>query len=164
MVQQNIELGPCRVLVNETDVGPTLGPVRLSVKTVWRERRSDRHGATPVERIALGGEARASLRLAEKTLANLKRALPQATEGTGYLSLGSAPGFKAGSAAVSLRLHPEERSDAARDVVLHKAVAGGAVELDYGPGQGRAFEVEFVALLDPSRADGDRVMRLYQGD
>ncbi len=164
MTQQNIELGPCRVSVNDTDVGRTLGPVRVRVSTRWRDQRSDRYGAATVDRVALGSEVRVSLRLAEKTLDNLQRALPQASAGTGYLSVGRVPGFKAGSAAQSLRLHPEERSDTARDVLLHKAVATGAIEIVYGPGLERAFDVEFLALLDTTKGASDLLARLYQGD
>lgn len=164
MVQQNFELGACRVTVDGTDVGRTLGPVRLRVGTLWRDRRSDRTGAVLVDRVAIGTEVRVVLRLAEKTLANVQRALPQAAEGSGYLSLGRSPGLKASTAAQSLRLHPEERSDTGRDVLLHKAVATGAVEIAYGPGTGRAFEVEFTALLDTGKDDGDWLARLYQAD
>ena len=164
MTQQNIEIGPCRVSVNDTDVGLTRGPVRLSVSTQWRDRRSDRYGAATVDRVALGSEVRVTLRLAEKTLANLQRALPQASAATGYLSLGRAPGFKAGAVAQSLRLRPEERSDAGRDVLLHKAVASGATEIVYGPGKERAFDVEFLALLDATKEAGDLLARIYQAD
>lgn len=164
MTQQAIELGPCRVSINDTDIGATIGPVRVNVNTLWRDRRSDRYGASSVDRVALGSEIRVTLRLAEKTLQNLQRALPQATETDNYLAMGRTPGFKAGSAARSLRLHPEERSGAGRDVVLHKAVATGAVELSYGPAQRRAFEVEFLALVDSTKDDGDWLARFYQAD
>jgi len=164
MVQQNIELGACRVTVNSTDVGRTLGPVRVRVSTVWRDRRSDRYGAALVDRVAIGTELRVTLRLAEKTLVNLQRALPHATTESDYLSLGRAPGFKAAAVAQSLRLHPEERSDDGRDVLLHKAVATGAVAITYGPARDRAFEVEFVALLDTGKDAGDWLARLYQMD
>ena len=164
MVQQNIELGACCVTVNDVDVGRTNGPVRAAFITIWRERRSDRYGATVTDRIAIGTEIRVTLRFAEKTLNTLQTALPQATTQTDHLSLGRSPGFTASANAASLRLHPEERADTGRDIVLHKAVAMGAVELPYGPGMGRAFEVEFVALLDETRQDGDWLARLYQDD
>lgn len=164
MAQQNIELGPCRVAVNDADVGRTLGPVRLTVRTLWRDRRSDRYGSSIVDRVALGTEVRVTLRLAEKVMANLRHALPQAYSGTGYLGLGRSPGFKAASAAESVRLHPEQRSDAGRDVVLHKAAATGEIEVAYGHGRERAFEVEFLALLDSTREAGDFLARLYQED
>lgn len=164
MVQQNMELGPCRVSVDDTDVGRTVGPVRLYVNTVWRDRRSDRYGAAIVDRVAIGTEVRATLRLGEKTLENLQRALPHATTETGYLSLGRTAGFKASAAGATLRLHPEERSDTSRDVLLHKAVATGDLAVSYGPGGERTFEVEFVALIDAGQDDGDWLARLYQGD
>jgi len=164
MTQQNIELGPCRVRVNDTDVGRTIGPVRVSVGARWREQRSDRYGAAILDRVALGTEVRVTLRLAEKTLANLQRALPQTSAGDGYQSLGRSPGFKAASAAQSLRLSPEERSSTGRDILLHKAVASGAIAVAYGPGRTRSFEVEFIALLDTTREDGDWLARLYQAD
>lgn len=164
MAQQNIELGPCRVSIDDTDIGATVGAVRVRVNTIWRDRRSDRYGAAVVDRVALGSEIRVTLRLAEKTMQNLQRALPQAGETDDYLSLGRKPGFKGGSVAHSLRLRPEERADTGRDVVLHKAVATGAVELSYGPGQRRTFEVEFLALVDAQKDDGDRLARIYQAD
>ena len=164
MAQQNFEIGPCRVSVNDVDVGATLGPVQVVVRALWRDRRSDRYGLALVDRVALGTEVRVRLRLGEKVLTNLQHALPQAASGEGYLSLGRLPGLQASSVAQSLRLHPEERSDTGRDVVLHKAVAAGEVELAYGPGQRRAFEVEFVALLDTAREAGDFLARLNQGD
>lgn len=163
MTQQNIELGPCRASFDGVDLGETIGPVRIEVRTIWRERHSDRYGAAPVERVAVGCQARATLRLAEKTLANLQAALPGAATGEGFLSLGGASGFRAGSAAGELRLHPLERQDAGRDVVLHKAVATGAFQVEYGPGR-RAFEVEFVALLDSARQEGDRLLRMGTAD
>lgn len=164
MAQQNLELGPCRVSVNDTDVGSTVGPVRIGVVTHWRDRRSDLYGALIVDRVSLGVEVRVTCRLAEKTLANLQRVLPHVDEQTGYLGLGRSPGFKAGSAAQSLRLSPEERSDGMRDVLLHKAVATGVTEIVYGPGRDRAFDVEFVAMVDPSKDNGDLLARFYQGD
>ena len=164
MAQQNLELGPCSVTLNDTDLGRTLGPVRVKVRTLWRKLRSDRYGATVVDRVAIGTEVCVTLRLAEKVLANLQGALPQAATGANYLGLGRSPGFKAASVAHSLRLHPEQRSDTGRDVVLHKAVATGEIELAYGPGREAAFEVEFVALLDTTHESGDFLARLYQAD
>ena len=141
MVQQNIELGACRVLINDADIGRTRGPVRLTIRALWRDRRSDRTGASVTDRVALGTELCVTLRLGEKTLTALEHALPQATAAIGYQSLGRTPGFKASTVAESLRLHPEERSDAGRDVLLHKAVATGVVELTYGPGADRSLSL-----------------------
>lgn len=163
MTPQNIEIGPCRLSINGTDLGPTVGPVQVHVQTRWRDRRSERFGAAVVDRIALGTEVRVTVRLAEKTLANVQRALPTAAAGADSLSLGRAPGFKAGAVAGALRLHPEERADSGRDVLVHKAVAGEALEVEYAPGR-RVFEVEFLALLDPTRGDGDQLAKLYQAD
>jgi len=165
MAQQNIELGPCRVTVGGSDVGPTLGPVRVAVRMLWRDRRSDRYGATVTDRVAIGAEVTASFRVAEKIYANMQRALPGALAGDGTLSVGRSPGGKASDAAAALRLHPEERGDnAGRDVVLHKAVATGELAFGYGSGGERAFDVEFIALLDPTQSDGDLLARFHQAD
>jgi hypothetical protein len=164
MVQQNIEMGRCRVTANGTTLGETEGPVRLKVRTIWRERRSDRFGETVTERVALGTEVRVAMRLAEKTMDALKRALPTALVGTGFLGVGRAPGSRASEAAFELRLHPEERSDQGRDVVLHKAVAAEATAIEFGPGRTRGFDVEFTTLLDASKDDGELVGRLGQAD
>lgn len=159
MPAQNLELGRCRLSLNGVDLGETLKPVTLRVKTIWREVRSERHGTSPVDRIATGCEVRVKAVLSEKTVANLLAALPGALAGTGYAGLGRAPGYRASSAAALLRLRPEERSDDGRDVILHKAVAVGSTEISFERGKLRAVEVEFLALLDPTRTDGDRVAR-----
>ena len=165
MVQQNIELGPCRVTVDGADVGPALGPVRVTIRTLWRDRRSDRYGATVTDRVAVGAEVRATFRVAEKTFENMQRALPGALAGDDTLGVGRSPGGKASDSAGALRLHPEERgADTGRDVVLHKAVATGELAVSYGAGAERAFNVEFVALLDATQTDGDLLACLYQAD
>jgi len=165
MAQQNIELGPCRVTVDGSDVGPTLGPVCVAVRTLWRDRRSDRYGATITDRVAIGAEVAASFRVAEKTFENMQRALPGALAGDGTLGVGRSPGGKASASAAALRLHPEERGeDTGRDVVLHKAVATGELSAGYGAGGARAFDVEFVALLDAAQSDGDFLACFHQAD
>jgi hypothetical protein len=164
MVQQNIEIGRCRVSANGTEIGETQGAVTLKIRTKWRERRSERSGESAVERVAMGTELRVSMRLAEKRMDALQRALPTAFAGSGLLGLGRAPGFKASAAAFELRLHPEERADAGRDVVLHKAAATEVTAIEYGPGRARGFDVEFAALVDPAKADGLLLGQLGSAD
>ncbi len=164
MAQQNIEIGPCTATFGEADLGRTLGPVRLQILPIWRDRRSDRFGAGVVERVLVGGRVRITLRLAEKTLVQLQAALPQAGVEEALLTLGRTPGLKASAAADTLRLHPEERGDDGRDVLIHRAAPEGAVEIAYGPARSRAFEVAFEALIDTSKDNGDLLARLYQQD
>ena len=156
MTQQNYEMGRCRVSLDERDLGETSGSVGVSFRTLWRERRSERFGQSVVDRVCVGHEARVKMRLTEKSLENLRSALPSCAQGATELGLG-APGLRASTMAGTLRLHPEERADSGRDIVMRRAVAEGALELEFGPGGARTFEVEFVGLMDAGAGEMARV-------
>jgi len=158
----NVELGACAVSVDGTDVGHTSGPVVLRIEPIWRPVREEAHGETPVDHVYLGSAVTVTATFDEKTLANLKRALPYALDGGTYLGEGRAPGLRMGALATQVTLHPLEAADASRDIVLHRAVARGPFALAFEEGRERSFEVVFVGLADPTKPDGERIARLYQ--
>ena len=158
----NIEMGPCSITVGSTNVGTTVGRTLVTARPIWRPRRDERYGLSVADKIYLGCELSAAVTIAEKTLANLKLALPSALDGGAYLGLGRAPGTKLSSLAQQITLHPLEQSDTTADVVLHKAAAHGPVGLPFEAGKERTFRVEFVGLLDESKSNGELLGRIHQ--
>ena len=157
---QNIEMGPCALTLGDTAVGHTLGPVKLNIEPVWRPRREARYGETVIDCVYLGSRVRVTAVIAEKTLANLKAALPAGTDGGTYLGLGRSPGLRLSAVAQLLTLHPLECAGTDRDITLHKAAATGAVEVPFADGAERAFQVEFVALFDATQDEGERLAKI----
>ena len=158
----NVEMGACSVEADGVDLGHTAGRTLLRVDPVWRAVRDERFGETPVDSVLLGMRVGVTVRLLEKSYANLQRAMPHAFSATGWLGIGRAPGFRAGDAAVELRLHPLEKDDDADDVVIHRAVATGTIEIPYEEGEERAFEVVFTGYVDLEKPDGENIARLFQ--
>ena len=158
----NIEMGPCSITVGATDVGNTVGRTLVTIHPLWRPRTDERYGPSVVEKIYLGVEVSISTKIAEKTLANLKLALPFALDGGAYLGMGRTPGMKLSSLAQQVTLHPLERSDTSADIVIHKAAVGGPVGLPFEEGEERTFVVEFSGLVDESKSDGELLGRIYQ--
>lgn len=159
-----LEMGACAVKVAGTDVGHTSGPVTLTVKPIWRPRRDEKYGESAVDYVLLGSRVEVTARFQEKTLANLKRALPHGLDGATYLGEGRTPGFKLSTAAAEVTLHPLELDgeDATKDVVLRRAAAYGPAEIAFQEGEERSFEVVFVGLVDGSQDDGELHARLNQ--
>lgn len=157
----NVEMGACSISLGGVSVGHTMGRTVVRFRPIWRPRREDRYGASITDKIYLGCEVTVTVHISEKTLSNLKLALPHALEGESYLGEGRSPGFKLSAAAQSLTLHPLEQADAGRDIILHRAVAHGPVELPYEEGEERSFLLQFIGLIDASKPDGELIARIY---
>lgn len=159
----NVEAGACSITVGETGVGHTIGRTVVRFQPIWRPRREDQYGAAIVDKIYLGSEATVTACVAEKTLANLKLAVPHGLDGSTWLGVGRTPGFKLSSAAQQVTLHPLDQSGAGKDIILHKAAAHGPIELPYEEGEERSFLVQFVGLVDSTQTDGELLGRINAG-
>lgn len=158
----SVEMGACSVKADGVDLGHTAGGTLLRVDPVWRAARDERFGETPVDSVFLGARVSVTVRLLEKSCANLRLAMPHAFPGAGWLGVGRAPGFRAGDGAVELRLHPLEKEDDSDDVVIHRAVAACAVEIPFEEGEERAFELVFTGFIDLEKPDGESIARIFQ--
>lgn len=157
----NVKLGPCSVKFNNVDVGHTKGGVTVNYEPEYYDIQVDKYGNTIAEKVLIGESLKVTVPLAEYTLANMKIAIPNATLAAGgdRYTLGKDAGVRMSSAAAELVLHPlaNDAADLSEDVVLHKAVVAEAVEWKYGNDGERLAEITFVALLDESKADGNRL-------
>lgn len=153
----NVKLGVCNVTFNDVALGHTKGGVTVSYEPTYHDVAVDAYGETVVDKRLLGERLSATVPLAEATLANLQVAIPEGTTSGSKLTIGSSVGDSLADEAKELVLHPVENAsdNLDDDVVFHTAVVASTVELPYQNDGERIIEVEFVALLDESKSDGN---------
>ncbi len=154
----NVKVGACSVTFNTTDLGHTKGGVEVSYEPIYHDVSVDKYGETVVEKYLIGEKITAKVPLAELTIANLKVAMPQGTfagAANARLTLGKTAGQRAGASAAQLVLHPLNMGTRANDIVLHKAYASSTVDLKMKVDEENVYEVEFEALLDETKSDGN---------
>lgn len=151
----NVPLGVCKVYVNGTDLGHTIGGVEAVYSPEFHETKVDEYTGV-AERWLIGENIMAKVPIAESTLANLVRAIPHAENEGNYITIGSKTGKRSSDKAVVLRLHPiaNADNDTSDDLTIFKAAASNEVTIPYKNDGERIIEVEFSGLVDESRADG----------
>lgn len=153
-----VELGPVDVSVNGVDVGHCKGGAEVTYEPEYHETTVDKYGNTPVEARLMGERLTVKVRFAEYTIENLKRVIPQASfagAANRRVTLGRKAGARATDSAVQLVLHPSDKGTRAHDIVLHKAYPMSAITLNHTIEDDKVIEVEFLALVDENKADGN---------
>lgn len=154
----NVKVGACSVTYNSVDLGHTKGGVEVSYEPIYHDVTVDKYGETIVEKYLVGEKITVKVPLAEFTIANLKAAMPQGTyagAANARLTLGKSAGGKATTTAAQLVLHPLNMGTRANDIVIHKAYVASTVDLKMMVDEEKVIEVEFEALLDESKSDGN---------
>lgn len=152
----NVKVGICDVFFNGVNLGHTKGGVEVSYEPEYHEVAVDAYGNTPVEKYLIGERLTAVVPLAEYTIANLNKAIPQSTlAGTNSrITIGAKAGKKATTDAAQLILHPVGATAAENDIVFYKAYVDSVVNLPHRNDEERLIEVTFIALLDETKTDG----------
>lgn len=145
---------------NAVDLGHTKGGVEVTYTPEFADILADMYGTTPVDKALVGEVITIKVPLAESQVANLAKAIPLSTltGGTsGRTTIGKQAGARLGALAASLVLHPLVNGAGVLDddVVIHKAVAHGEVVLPFMVDEERVVEVEFIALIDTTKSDGN---------
>ena len=158
----NIQLGVQNLTYGTEELGHTNGGCTFNYAPEYTDIVVDLYGNTPVDKALTGEVVTVTVPLAEVTLEKLKMAIPTGTVteavegGAKKLEFGSIAGKKLSERAQKLTLHPSwlPTSDKSFDIVLHKAVITGEIELAYTKDEQTTFEVEFTALIDETQDDG----------
>lgn len=155
----NVELGVCAVTINGTDIGHTKGGVELTYEPEYHEVNVDAYGNTPVDLRLIGERFIAKVPFAEFTLSNLEKVIPWTTR-AGAADKRRLIGKKAGqsardSASVELVLHPVGEGTRRHDVVMYKAFPMSSVVINHKNDEEKILEVEFIALVDETKSDGN---------
>lgn len=157
----NIQIGRQIMTYGSTDLGHTDGGCEFTYEPEYTDIVVDAFGNTVADKVLLGEAVKVKVPLAEPTLDRLKMAIPTGTlvgtTGSQKLTIGSAPGKKLSDMAQELKLHPAwlETADASFDITLYKAVIISEVSLPYKKDEKTVYEVEFLALIDETKEDGD---------
>lgn len=155
----NVKVGACSVTFNSIDLGHTKGGVEVSYEPIYHDVSVDKYGETIVDKYLIGEKITVKVPLAEFTIANLKVAMPQGTfagAANARILLGKTAGAtKASSLAAQLVLHPLNMGTRANDIVIHKAYVSSTVDLKMMVDEEKVYEVEFEALLDETKTDGN---------
>lgn len=153
-----VEMGPVDVQIDGVDVGHCKGGAEVTYDAQYKEVAVDKFGNTPVEARLVGERFSAKVRFAEYTIANLKKAMPQATfagAGNARITLGKKVGQRASDSMVELTLHPTANNTREHDIVMYKAYPMSSIVLNHNIDDDKVIEVEFVAFVDESKADGN---------
>lgn len=154
----NVNVGVCSVSFNGTDLGHTKDGVMVSYEPEYKDVSVDLYGNTVVEKKLIGEKLMAKVKLAEYTIVNLRNAMPQATfagAANARITLGSKAGKGALSRSYQLVLHPVNEGTRRHDIVFHKAYVANMIELPHTNTDEKVIEVEFHAMLDESKSDGN---------
>lgn len=160
----NVQIGVQKLTFGSVELGHTDGGCEFAYEPEYTDIVVDAFGTTVADKVLTGEAVRVTVPLAEVTLEKLKNAIPTATLVTDAsdpnkkkLTIGSAPGKRLSAVAQKLTLHPAwlPESDKSFDITLHKAVIVSEVTLPYRVDEKTVYEVEFLALVDESKTDGN---------
>ncbi len=153
----NVKLGVCSVKFNSVDLGHTKGGVTVTYEPTYHDVTVDMYGETVVDKRLLGEKLLAKVPLAESTLANLQIAIPEGTTSGSKLTIGSTVGDSLADESKQLVLHPiaNASDNLDDDVIFHKAVVSSTIEMPFANDGEKIIEVEFTALLDETKSDGN---------
>ena len=155
-----VKMGPCSVNFNDSDIGHTKDGVTVAYEPIYHDMTVDKYGQTVVEKILIGESLKATVPMAEATLANLELAIPAGTDVTSQrVTIGKDAGERMVQYAKELVLHPLENDDddLTEDVVLYKALISEPFEFKFGNDGEKIIEVVFHALLDEDKSSGNRL-------
>lgn len=158
MDSTNVKIGVCSVEFDGVELGHTKGGVTVTYTPDIHDVTVDQYGSTPIEKIMVGQKLTATVPLAEATLQNLSVAIPTATADDDVLTIGGTVGDRLSDVAGVLVLHPVANdTDLSEDVIFYKAVVTSTVTMPYKIDEERVIEVEFEAMLDESKSDGNQL-------
>lgn len=160
----NVQIGVQKLTFGDDPLGHTDGGCEFSYAPEYTDVMVDAFGSTVVDKVLTGEAVTVKVPLAEVTLEKLKNAIPTATLVTDagvpakkVLTIGSVAGKRLSKSAQKLTLHPAWLADADKsyDITLHKAVIVSEVTLPYKVDEKTVYEVEFMALIDDTKEDGN---------
>lgn len=159
----NTRIGQSSVNFKGNDLGHTFGGVTFKKKDSYEPIKVDQYGDTPIDQALTGQEVSIVARLAEVTIQNWAVANPADNYGSGgagsKLEFGGNAGKLLRSVSGLLRIHPTKNSagDKAEDIVIYNAAVTEIGDVVYTFNSQRYLEVTFTALIDETKAEGDRL-------
>ena len=152
----NVKMGVCSVKFGTTDLGHTKGGVTVTYEPEIHDITVDAYGSSPADKVIIGQKLKATVPMAESSLANLAIAIPAGTATATLITLGGTVGARLSESAETLVLHPvaNDSDDLSEDVVIYKAIATNTIEIPFMVDAEKVIEVEFEGMIDETQTDG----------
>lgn len=170
---QDLRMGAMKLTYKGEDLGHTKGGVTFKKDRKFEDMTVDQYGETPIDMILVGERATVEVILAEPSVGNLNRVMPEGHDvvgATGELfTMGTDAGYSLrngsslagiqGGGAGLLVCHPLNKAvgDDSEDIQIYLAASSDPIELPYKVKEQRVFKVVFTAFIDETRANGRRL-------
>lgn len=160
----NISHGPAQFQLNDTEIGHTTGGIVATVTPQNRPRTVDQFGASEMDIIHNGDEARMTVPFSEWSAAVLAEVYEpgnnqtEASSGATYLGIGRSAGYI--YTAQTAKIIPRLSSLAAKRIEFHRVTSIGELSLNHIAEEDRMLECEFACLTDEDQSDGERIGKL----
>ena len=158
------DLGPCQVLWNTVDLGPTLGGVTFREEQHSVDIHEDGHGDSPVDAITTGKVTTVEANFARSTLAQLEYMIESATKGTSNLKVVNSVGNAMFANSKELILKPLVDNVASVTTSewlhIHRTYPLGAPEFKYDNSGQRILKVIFKCFPDDLSTQVGEIWRM----
>lgn len=158
------DLGPCQVLWNSIDLGPTLGGVTFKEEQHTADIKEDGHGDTPVDAVTTGKITSVEASFTRSSLPQLEAMIKSAVDTATNLKVKNSVGEALYASAKELILKPLVDNVASVTTTewlhVHKAVPLGAPELKYDNSGQRVVKVVFKVFPDQTTANVGYIWRM----
>ena len=141
------DLGPCQVLYNNVDLGPTLGGVKFKETLNSVDIKEDGHGVTPVDAIFTGRVVTVEATFTRSSLAQLESMIESSTAGADNLAVVNSVGNVASS-------------DDTEWLYVHRAYPIADAVLTYDNSSQRVVKVTFKAFPDDASGQVGEIWRM----
>jgi hypothetical protein len=158
------DLGPCQVLYDSVDLGPTLGGVTFKEELHTKDIMEDGHGDTPVDAIFIGRIVTIECKFTRSSLTQLEAMIESSTKGASNLKVVNSVGNAMFADAEELILKPLVDNvasvTAAEWLHIHRAYPVASVELPYDNSGQRVVSVTFKAFPDDATGQVGEIWRM----
>lgn len=160
----NIKLGKCAISYNSVDLGHTKEGTEISITSERREITVDEYGSSPVDIYTTGQRVEVKVQLSETTWANLSKVIQDATLESGTTQDEVNIGKTAGNKLTAQELVLTPAADSEYVVTIYRAVPSGDIVLPFKTEEETVYEVTFIGLIDESKTNGEKLMRIGTAD
>ncbi len=158
------DLGPCQVVWNGTDLGPTFGGVTFKEDMKVNEIFEDGHGETPVDAVFGGRIVSIEAKFTRSTLAQLEAMIEASTAGATNLKVKNAVGIQMFALSKELILKPlvdnVPSGTTTEWLHVHRTYPVASVGYTYDKSGQRVTNVKFYAFPDDVSGQVNEIWRI----
>lgn len=158
------DLGPCQVLWNNIDLGPTHGGVTFKEDQTFNDIFEDGHGKTPVDAVTSGKLTGVEANFTRSSLTQLEYMIESATKGTNNLKVVNSVGNAMFASSEELILKPLVDNVAtvttSEWLHVHRTYPLGAPEFKFDNSGQRVIKVVFKCFPDDFSTQVGEIWRM----